>query len=154
MQREIKFRGKRIDSGDWIYGSLVGIDDTAVIVDHRDFCWNPLTDVNSFWFDMENNEVDPDTVGQYTGIKDARGADIYDGDIIECISSNHIPIRHLIRFCDERGYYAQYDNSNWTGELNECGPIYQHYIDECGKYVIGNIHDNPELIIYEKDNVQ
>lgn len=136
MQREIKFRGKRIDNGEWVYGSLMIWPDGDAIILQRVKRRNMLQKVI----------VDPDTVGQYTGIKDARGADIYDGDIIECISSNHIPIRHLIRFCDERGYYAQYDNSNWTGELNECGHICQHYIDKFGKYVIGNIHDNPELL--------
>ena len=139
MQREIKFRGKRIDNGEWVYGSLMIWPDGDAIILQRVKRRNMLQKVI----------VDPDTVGQYTGIKDARGADIYDGDIIECISSNHIPIRHLIRFCDERGYYAQYDNSNWTGELNECGHICQHYIDKFGKYVIGNIHDNPELLKVE-----
>lgn len=146
MQREIKFRGKRLDSGEWIYGSLVGIDDTAVIVVHRDFCWNPLTDVNSFWFDMENNEVDTNTLGQYTGLKDKNGREIYEGDIIECIGRDGKPIRHFIKFCENRGYYAQYDNVTCICESKECGPIWQHYIDKWSKYVIGNIHDNPELI--------
>ena len=139
--REIKFRGKRITDGEWLYGYyFVNRGKHFIVTDGLAPAGNTFKDY----------EIDPMTIGQYTGIKDARGADIYDGDIIECISSNHIPIRHFIRFCDERGYYAQYDNSNWTGELNECGPIYQHYIDECGKYVIGNIHDNPELLKTEK----
>ena len=96
-------------------------------------------------------EVAPDTIGQYIGVKDARGIDIYDGDIIECISSSGKPIRHFINFCDGRGYYAQYDNNTWTGELNECGPIYQHYIDEYGKYVIGNIYDNKDLLDFNEN---
>lgn len=144
MQREIKFRGKRLDNGEWVYGYLcedMNGDFSIQQIIHK---------VENGWaIPHRIFPVAPDTVGQYTGIKDARGADIYNGDIIECISSNHIPIRHLIRFCDERGYYAQYDNSNWTGELNECGHICQHYIDKFGKYVIGNIHDNPELLKVE-----
>lgn len=140
MKREIKFRGKRSDNGELVYGDFRPAENCIAVP-----CY-----IRHFGIGYDVYPVDPDTVGQYTGIKDARGADIYDGDIIECISSNHIPIRHLIRFCDERGYYAQYDNSNWTGELNECGPICQHYIDKFGKYVIGNIHDNPELLKTEK----
>lgn len=136
MKREIKFRGKRLDNGEWVYGDFRSVENCIAVP----------CDIRHFGIGYDVCPVDPDTVGQYTGIKDARGADIYDGDIIECISSNHIPIRHLIRFCDERGYYAQYDNLNWTGELNECGPICQYYIDKFDKYVIGNIHDNPELI--------
>lgn len=149
MKREIKFRGKRLDNGEWVYGDYYK---RSIIRGYKQrvahYIGWPVIDKDVIWNEYE--EIDPHTVGQYTGIKDARGADIYDGDIIECISSNHIPIRHLIRFCDERGYYAQYDNSNWTGELNECGHICQHYIDKFGKYVIGNIHDNPELLKTEK----
>lgn len=137
MQREIKFRGKRIDSMEWVYGSLVGIDDTAVIVDHRDFCWNPLTDVNSFWFDMENNEVDTNTLGQYTGLKDKNGREIYEGDIISA--------RGIILTVKYIGgvFFACNVDSNIDKY-----PLYIlcEWENESGCEIIGNIHDNPELI--------
>lgn len=137
MQREIKFRGKRIDSGEWIYGSLVGIDDTAVIVDHRDFCWNPLTDANSFWFDMENNEVDTNTLGQYTGLKDKNGREIYEGDIISA--------RGIILTVKYIGgvFFACNVDSNIDKY-----PLYIlcEWENESGCEIIGNIHNNPELL--------
>ena len=142
--REIKFRGKRLDSREWIYGSLVGIDDIAVIVDYRDFGWNPQTDVNSFWFDMENNEVDTDTLGQYTGLKDKNGKEIYEGDIIgwKSFIENGKLFMGIIKWYTDLASFAVYTSLN---------DIYPYETDllkvtQIGCEVIGNIYDNPELL--------
>lgn len=146
--REIKFRGKRLENGEWVHGSLVSIHDTAIIVEDCDFSWDPDTDITAFWFDKKENEVDPATVGQYTGLKDKNGKEIYEGDIIECIGSDNKPIRHLVRYNDEKGGYSQllFMGNGLACEPYDGGLISQNYICEMGKYIIGNIHDNTELL--------
>jgi uncharacterized phage protein (TIGR01671 family) len=77
MNREIKFRGKRIDNGEWVYGYLVGkaFDGTSKIIDigiQKDGCY-PV-------------EVDPETVGQYTGEHtrlSGKGKEIWEGDRVK-----------------------------------------------------------------------
>ena len=122
MRREIKFRGKRLDNREWVFFTL-------------------LFDGRTDYYD-----VDPNTVGQFTGLKDKNRKDIYEGDIIECLDSQGEPVRHFVEFCGRRGYYAQYFAGHSPLTAYEAGPINQDYIDKFGKYVIGNIYDNPELL--------
>lgn len=119
--RTIRFRWKLLDNGEWVYGDLVH---------------------------TTKGTIDLATVGQYTELKDKNGQEIYEDDIIECIASDNKPIRHLVRYNYEKGGYSQllFMGNGLTCELYDGGLISQNYICEMGKYIIGNIHDNPELL--------
>jgi hypothetical protein len=117
--REIKFRGKGINSGQWFYGSAVTFGNKAYI-----FKMFRL-------LRMEHAEVVPDTVGQFTGLHDRYGYEIYEGDIV----------RH-----DENGkcYSIIYEEPMFRFAPNDdCFAFLNH--PELLE-VIGNIHDNPELL--------
>ena len=120
--REVIFRGKRTDNGEWIEGSLLGIDwcdkpSTYSIA--------PNTPVSFFY------SVIPETVGQFTGLTDKNGRKIFEGDIVDYISSDVIgnPKTGTIIVEDMTDYDTM---------------IYLNHSDEL--QIIGNIHDNPELL--------
>jgi uncharacterized phage protein (TIGR01671 family) len=115
MSRDIKFRGKRIDNGEWTYGYFFKIWERTYIL------WGTTNGVPNMI------EVHPKTVGHPTGLKDHKGKDIYEGDIINT--------GKVIGVVDWR--HAQYvlrvGDDAWTGVLG---------VNE----VIGNIYENPDLL--------
>ena len=117
--RTFKFRGKGIKSGQWFYGSVVPFGNSAYI-----FKMFRL-------LRMEHAEVDPATVGQFTGLTDADGKDIYEGDLL--LSDENAEVFEVVydapRFCFK-------DNDFGFRFLNH--PEFFH--------VIGNIHDNKKLL--------
>ena len=123
--REIIFRGKRLDNGEWVEGSLwINID--------RPFIISPGNCVGY--------PVDRATVGQYTGLKDKNGKRIFEGDILgsryDKLYPDDVAIEVVKWF--RNGWYIQQEN-NLPDALCEYGVL--PYSE-----VIGNIHDNPELL--------
>lgn len=132
--RTIKFRGKRAKGecvGEWAYGELTQHDNLIWLV-----------------------ECEPDTIGQFTGLHDANGKEIYEGDILLWTRKNvHIegrPIQDLLYKC-----IIYYDNDKLGFRFRcklDCGSCVGNldFSDDRAKEsyieVIGNIYDNPELL--------
>lgn len=142
--REIKFRGKNLNTKEWVYGDLLQWNDgeTAIGV-HGQF-------IDDGYHFNENYDktpyVDETTVGQFTGLKDKNGKEIYEGDIINV--NGKYP--KLIRYIDE---WASYCLANLTDLDCDLKTRYWHQVSPCWwtDYkreikVIGNVYDNPELL--------
>ena len=126
MTREIKFRGKRIDTGKWVYGSLLQWKDGDATI-----CANESENNNV----LIKHDVNPDTVGQYTGLKDRNGTDVWEGDLLrtpegDIMVAEWIDAKIITRCV--RPYNPRYKNS-----LTFAYPV---------SVVVGNIYDNPELL--------
>lgn len=131
--RTIKFRGKRIDNGEWAYGSLAETHGKL-------FIGIPTTHDNPVYM-MDWHEVDPATVGQFTGLLDKNGKEIYEGDILMLGSSdagicevkwNESQLAFCIRFYYERNLGTR-PLGAWARDGKDIA-------------ILGNIHDNPELL--------
>lgn len=137
--REIKFRGRHIETGEWIYGNLIGND---VIVgeivewDDEYFC-------TSFWY-----KVDPETVGQYAGRKTVVDEkEIYQGDILSFVRASYDGSSQGV----ETGYVEWSDDaSSWIVREN-IGSMEEEWMylilhNDDGVEIIGNIYDHPHLL--------
>lgn len=151
--REILFRAKRLDNGEWIYGDLL-----------------TPTDIMDVWEISENTgmgdryEIDPETVGQYTGLKDRNGNKIFEGDIVKFN-------KQIGKIVFEKGAFGVGMNENidyeniednvgifskgWNGysgcyndNFISLWEIMWNFDDKAGECieVSGNIYDNFELL--------
>lgn len=144
--RKILFRGKRKDNGEWIYGSLIQHDKCFICSDD------------------EQREVCPETVGEYTGINDMNGTLIFEGDIVRTqeyqdrpYSSRAKKKRHIgvVKYIistfndlnpDSDAYRQVYD-AQWLVDVKDYGRYgYGGWSTFWKCEVVGNIHDDPELL--------
>ena len=129
MKRQIKFRAKTLANGHWVYGNLiVRGEDHVSIFNRKSEPW-----------------VDPSTVGQFTGLTDRNGKEIYEGDIIT-VNSKYPRVVLWDKMCwalMPTEYF--HDEMFWVMNLQHPGiDWWDEFADEFE--VIGNIHDNPDLI--------
>ena len=126
--RIIKFRGKRIDNGEWVYGDLLKPHTGTRIVNYDES--EPQPSVCRADFHYHN--VDPATVGQFTGLRDKNGKEIYEGDIILCKGKHQYKVEWITD-----GFMMRGDRYGGITSIKSFLPIQSE--------IIGNIH-NPELL--------
>ena len=136
--RGILFRGKSIDTGGWIEG----------FYNYRDYMYNG-EDVRRHYilppYEQDSIVVDPGTVGQYTGLKDKNGKKIFGGDVIK---ENDVIHNGELQY-EGLSFVVAYINGCWFAiRKNRSGERKAMFLGGCCDVseVIGNIHDNPELM--------
>ncbi len=135
--REIKFRGKKIDSNEWIFGWLRQSGHQEIQKANGQYIRTEK------YYQIQNNKyhfefVTEETIGQYTGLKDKKRKEIYEGDIVKGLFNDpeEPEIIGIVRYDDCKASYMVVSKNGSEWELG-C-------LDELE--VIGNIHDNPELL--------
>jgi uncharacterized phage protein (TIGR01671 family) len=160
--REILFRGKSKDNGAWVYGSYISPPDTAFIVG-----WNTKKS------EMTYDAVIPETVGQYTGLKDENSVKIFERDIVRdkdgnkdgpCDEADYHEYWAAVRYevfydIEDGSFRSRADVDKQKGKTKGKRKS-ENYTDRgLTSYgikidrliIIGNIHDNPELLQMEKN---
>ena len=180
--REILFRGKRVDNGEWVMGYMLMSEwNNSVYIVTQDEC---NYNAGGSYFDGCIEEVIPETVGQYTGLTDKDGKKIFEGDIVKgkhnwrIWKSNYDGDVERCFFEQKiKGAYGKYKSEEWAmfekdryfcfrnyaveyyarnggyrvrngGQFHELTQSYSYNRDF---EIIGNIHDNPELLKGEAD---
>ena len=133
--REILFRGKRVDNGEWVEGSLIKVDwrnkpTTYSIMPARPTACNYI--------------VIPETVGQFTGLTDKNGKKIFEGDICRFKRFNDICIGKIVFNVKTASFVMWYQSI--VGAYGEKA-THKMLLSVCDDIkVIGNIHDNSEIL--------
>ena len=128
MKREILFRGKRTDNREWVYGNL--IDSNSIVGKIVDFDGEYF--IPEFWY-----KVDPEKVGQFTGLTDKNGTKIFDGDIVRFYDDSEDELTNGVVVCN-----ADFCSFCVSMKRHEDVMLMAHWQYE----VIGNMYDKKELL--------
>jgi len=150
--RDYKFRGKRKDNGEWVYGYYYSFANRHHI--HVIEPWPGGASLACY-------EVDPVTVGEYTGLHDKNGVEIYEGDILK-VKTNWKKSKGFEAFSDDGMGCMVKGETYWTVEYKIFGhmmgfmvygidrrfnkPITKNTIYGNEAEIVGNIYENPELL--------
>ncbi len=145
--REILFKAKRKDNGEWVEGNLINLD-----ADSR-YCYivpafkNASTLPVNWLIADRMILVDPETICQFTGLCDKNGNKIWENDIFQCTDETMVIQKDLIKYNETHASFVRLRNTEKFGSQ-------YLWIDEaiCNHgEVIGNIFDNPELLQEKSD---
>lgn len=157
--REILFRGKRIDNGEWVYSQTVfRFLDSFYIPAQNLKCTatrslNPVGNISAIRCNRGNYffKVHPETVGQFTGLTDKNGEKIFEGDIVRTHYANAPKAVFVETVVFDSGKFCATSTNEgckttaalWDGvpRLSIDKSVYMDEVE-----IIGNIHDNPELL--------
>lgn len=148
--REVRFRARRIDNGQWVYGLYIKtpLTDENSGTDPK-VGWFFLTGETRYCIANENGAVfviDPKTLGQHTGLKDKNSKDIFEGDILACrfmIDYDVFrPIENVAVVFEDGRFKPMTDQ-----KMTQYRMLSYYYDYE----IIGNIHENPELLTKNED---
>ncbi len=137
--REIRFRGKRIDNGKWVYGGLIveHVEDKIFTYIALEYAKVVLFLINEDKGEIEPiYQIDPETIGQYTGLKDKNGREIYEGDIVRFQTWKGYNDVGEVVWAENNGFYIK-------GTRDE--DIFWHPDNVKDLEIVSNIHDNPDF---------
>lgn len=137
--RKFLFRGKTVGANSkFVYGNLIYVEGYCCILERKEDLHpmdEPYLDGEIGWIDGKATPVRPETVGQFTGLHDKNGRKIFEGDVLKGHNSLHEDrLIHRVVYETNGFYYMDEDDVTW------------HPDNINNVEIIGNIHDNPELM--------
>lgn len=138
--REIKFRGKRVNGGEWVKSMTISHGTIERKMSKVFFEINPGKWVG----------IIPNTIGQFTGLKDKSGKEIYEGDLIKAPSGRIYAIIFSTWKHEEKREFPKvidlYEHTGWCISLDGINPCELLDSEVCQGSIIGNVYDNPKLL--------
>ena len=129
--RTIKFRGKRLDNKNWVYGYLVPV------INRGEKQMHIVTEIRGG--SIQGFAVDPETVGQYTGMHDKNGNEVYEGDIVRYRTTDE-------RYTRNPNFSTLIIHYEESSACFQAGGIFWDTLRSAKVEVVGNRYDNPNVI--------